>query len=151
MRIRASFEGWLLGHGLYPLPRSFAPLLLLAVLAASTGCVEYTTTLRSKHYDRVYRLTENAKAFGCYGPVAFTWRPNPKCLLELSRELANPPQFPIGTRVRVLVIKRNVNTWAGMDWEVALLRVGEEPKVVEVFAGWPQVLDLLEEVDKGTI
>jgi hypothetical protein len=88
-------------------------------------------------------------AFGCFDTVPFTWGTDPKCLLELSRELARPPQFPIGTPVRILEIRRH-DVWLYADEakeEVALLRVGQPSKAVNVFANWPQVLRMLEEID----
>ena len=118
-----------------------AGLLLLIGMGCLSGCF-VEKKFRSPHYSRLYRLKEHAMAFDCYGTVPLTWGTDPKCLFELGLETARPPQFPIGTPVRVLTIKRDVIAQS----EVALLRVGAGSKVVDVFARWPQVLRILEEV-----
>jgi hypothetical protein len=111
------------------------------IMGCLSGCF-VETTFRSPFYSRLYRLKENAMAFDCYGTVPLTWGADPQCLFELGLETARPPQFPTGTPVRVLTIKRDVIAQS----EVAFLRVGAGSKAVAVFARWPQVLRILEEV-----
>lgn len=120
----------------------FRSAFLSFILVALAGCSFYLTELRSEHYERNYRLTENAMSFtGLADP-----RPGERGQLQqLRRELEIPAQFPIGTRVRVLKIRKNHGVpELGADY--VLLRIGEGSKAVEVFAGWPEVLDILEEV-----
>ena len=130
------------------LPKFLAPSLFLMGIAFLSGCSVYMPIFLSQQQLQDYQLKENAEAFGCFGQVAFTWGSHPKCLLPLGRETAAPSQFPIGTRVRIITVKKH-SIWFFADEpqpSVALLRVGEGSKAVKVFADWPKVLRILEEI-----
>jgi len=128
-------------------PRILIALLSLGCLNACNAWMDVRTGELSKNY----RLTENSMAYICIGylmPTRFKKGGDPKCLLELDRELAVPPQFPIGTPVKVVEIWEQKGLFFG-DQErggIAKLRVGGASKPVYVLAGWPGVLRILDEV-----
>jgi hypothetical protein len=137
-----------------PKPRVLMLLLLSGYLTACT----FWTDVRTKELSNNYRLKENAMAYICSDPSVpprFKRGSDPKCLLALDRELAVPPQFPIGTPVKIVEIwKQSGLFFCGNQekWAMAKLRVGEASKPVYVLASWPWVLKILEEVkssDRG--
>ncbi len=67
-------------------------------------------------------------------------------LVQLGRDWAIPPQFPIGARVRVIKIRKHHIFYDAEEMHFALLRIGEGSDAVEVFADWPEVLKMMEEV-----
>jgi hypothetical protein len=107
--------------------------------------------VRTKELSNSYRLKENSMAYICgmgWVPPSLKRGSDPKCLLKLDRELAVPPQFPIGTPVKIVEIWKERGLFFG-DQErgaMAKLRVGEASKPVYVLASWPDVLGILEEV-----
>lgn len=121
----------------------FRSVLLVFVMASLAGCTFYTTEFLSEHYNRDYRLTENAMAFAGMAPPQPGQRGR---LMKLGREWATPPQFPIGSRVRVIKIRKHHVFYETEIVHLALLRIGEGSDAVEVFADWPDVLEMMEEV-----
>lgn len=134
--------------------RSLLQTMVVCWIVASLSACNYNRTLiRSKHYSKSYRTTDNFNEYGCDSNGLFrdylhserTWKVKAKCLLWLPRELETTPHFPIGSQVRILEIKKFAILGLGIQQSLARIRIGEGPNAVEVFADWPEILDSLEE------
>jgi hypothetical protein len=126
----------------------------ILIFLMSIGCLNACTVwmdVRARELSSSYRFKENAMAFLCITelvPPRFRQGSDPKCLLKLGRELAVPPQFPIGTPVKIVEIWKQRGLFFGDQARGAMarLRVGEASKPVYVLANWPGVMGILEEV-----